>query len=325
MIWQVEVGLALPSWAPQRIITDMKPYSERTPDSQYQRLLKDILTHGTRTPSQQGVDALTLVGPAPIRFKFENGFPIINERNMNPKVSEHLPVTVWQQAIAEIAAFINGVRTTEELEKFGCYWWKSWATPEKCAKRGLAAGDLGPGSYGAAFHDFPMIDGGTFNQFKHLVEQIKEEPQLRTHFVTPWVPQYIGRGKGKQQKVVVAPCHGWVHVRIIDNKLTLHMFQRSADAPVGVPSNMVQYAALTMMLAQVTGTIPYEYVHSFSDAHIYVDQIPAVETMLAREPRALATITIDPTVKDLFAFRKEHFTLTDYNPHPGIKGIPVAI
>ncbi|MEI6346231.1 MAG: thymidylate synthase [bacterium] len=302
-----------------------KPLNERTPDSQYQRLLRDILEKGERTISQQGVDALTLIGPNPIRFRVSNGFPIINERNMAPKISERLPVTVWQQAIGEICAFVNGVRTVEELEKFGCHWWKMWCTKEKCEKRGLVEGDLGPGSYGAAFHDFPTIDGSTFNQFKHIIEQIKEEPQLRTHFISPWIPQYIGRGKGKQQKVVVAPCHGWVHLRVINGKLSLHMFQRSADVPVGVPSNMVQYGALLLMIAQVTGLEPHEYVHSFSDAHIYVDQVPAVEIMLSREPKRLATIKMDPTVKDIFAFRKEHFTIEDYDPHPGIKGIPVAI
>lgn len=303
----------------------MQEAPARTPDSQYKDLLREILEKGEVTPSQQGTDAITLIGPKPLHFKLSNGFPMITERNMNPKVSETLPVTVWEQAIAEICAFINGARTVSDLEKFGCHWWKSWGTPEKCAKRGLAAGDLGPGSYGAAFHDFPTQDGGVFNQWKHIVEQIKEEPQLRTHFVTPWVPQYIGRGAGKQQKVVVAPCHGWVHLRIIDNRLTLHMFQRSADVPVGVPSNMIQYAALTMMLAHVTGTIPYEYVHSFSDAHIYVDQKEAVETMLSRESRAFPSMEMDLSVSDLFAFRKEHFALKDYNPHPGIKRIPVAI
>jgi len=303
----------------------MKPVSERTPDNQYQRLLKDILDKGVITPSQQGTDAITLMAPGPMRFRLDNGFPIINERNMAPKESERLLVTVWQQAIGEICGFINGARTQEELEKFGCYWWKSWLTPEKCAKRGLETGDLGPGSYGAAFHDFPTVDGQTFNQLKHIVEQIIEEPQLRTHFISPWIPQYIGRGKGKQQKVVVAPCHGWVHIRIIENKLTLHMFQRSGDTPVGVPSNMVQYGALTMMLAHVTGTEPYEYIHSISDAHIFVDQKPAVETMLAREARPFATMTLNKDKKNLFDFRREDFTLSDYNPHPGIGGIPVAI
>lgn len=303
----------------------MKKFEQRSPDDQYQKLLKSILEKGTITPSQQGVDAITLIAPEPMRFKFENGFPMITERNMNPKVSEHLPVTVWQQAIGEIFAFVNGVRRVEELEKFGCYWWNSWATPEKCAKRGLETGDLGPGSYGAAFHDFPTAEGTSFNQFKHIVEQIIEEPQLRTHFVSPWVPQYIGRGKGKQQKVVVAPCHGWINIRIIEGKLTLHMMQRSGDVPVGVPSNMVQYGALAMAIAHVTNTTAHEYVHSISDAHIYVDQVPAVETMLEREPRAFPTLTINKEKNNLFDFRKEDFELSDYNPHPGIKGIPVAI
>ena len=303
----------------------MKPVTERSADSHYQELLRSILENGMVSPTQQGTDAITLMAPGPMHFKLNNGFPIINERNMSPKESERLPVTVWQQAIGEICGFINGARTQEELEKFGCYWWKSWVTEEKCAKRGLETGDLGPGSYGAAFHDFPTPDGGTFNQLKHIVEQIIEEPQLRTHFISPWIPQYIGRGKGKQQKVVVAPCHGWIHLRIIENKLTLHMFQRSADTPVGLPSNMVQYAALTMILAQVTGTEPYEYIHSVSDAHIFVDQQLAVETMLAREPKSFATMTLNTSKKNIFDFRREDFTLSDYNPHPGISGIPVAI
>lgn len=303
----------------------MLPYSERTPDNQYQRLLRDILERGERTNSQQGTDAITLMGPSSTHFKFDNGFPIINERNMAPKESDRLPVTVWKQAIAEMCAFVNGVHTQAGLEEFGCYWWQSWVTKEKCEKRGLTEGDLGPGSYGAAFHDFPTKDGGSYNQFKNIIEQIREFPHLRTHFISPWIPQYTIRGTGKEQKVVVAPCHGWIHLRVIDNKLTLHMFQRSGDVPVGVPSNMVQYGALLLMIAQVTGTIPYEFVHSISDAHIYVDQVPAVETMLAREPRPLATMKIDTSVTDFFAFRKEHFTLEDYNPHPGIGGIPVAI
>lgn len=303
----------------------MKPVNERTPDAQYQAILRAILEKGERTNSQQGVDALTLMAPGSMRFRFDNGFPIINERNMAPGESERLPVTIWKQAIAEICGFANGARTQKELEAFGCTWWSSWVTKEKCEKRGLEEGDLGPGSYGAAFHDFPTADGGAYNQFKNIIEQIREFPHLRTHFISPWIPQYTIRGEGKQQKVVVAPCHGWIHLRVLDNKLTLHMFQRSGDVPVGVPSNMVQYGALLIMIAQATGTIPHEYIHTISDAHIFVDQIPAVETMLAREPKPLATMKLDPTITDFFAFRKEHFTLEDYNPHPGIKGIPVAI
>lgn len=306
-------------------IVPMKPYQERTPDEQYKNLLREVLEKGIRTPSQQGVDALTLIASTPMRFRLENGFPMITERNMAPTVSENLPVTVWQQAIGEICAFVNGARTVKELEEFGCHWWDVWCTEKKCSKRGLETGDLGPGSYGAAFHDFPTSEGSSFNQFKHIVEQIKEEPQLRTHFISPWIPQYTGRGKGKQQKVVVCPCHGWINVRIIDGKLTLHMMQRSGDTPIGVPSNMVQYAALTLMLAHVTGTTPFEYVHTISDAHIYVDQVPAVEKMLERESRRFPTMKINTDKTDLFSFRKEDFELSDYEPHPGIKGIPVAI
>jgi len=302
-------------------IARMKPFSERTPDNQYKRLLRSVLEHGTRTNTQQEVDAITLMGATPMRFRLDNGFPIITERNMAPNI----PVTIWLQAIAEICAFANGARTQSELENFGCSWWKAWVTEEKCKKRGLPPGDLGPGSYGAAFHDFPTVDGTPYNQFKNIIEQIIEFPHLRTHFISPWIPQYTIRGTGKQQKVVVAPCHGWIHLRVIDNKLTLHMFQRSGDTPIGVPSNMVQYAALTMMIAHATGTIPYEYVHTISDAHIFVNQVPAVETMLAREDKPFPTMLMNTDKSDFFAFRKEDFELSEYAPHPGIKGIPVAI
>jgi len=303
----------------------MLPLEKRAVDSQYQDLLRYVLENGIRTKSQQEVDAITLIGPRNLHFKLSNGFPIINERNMAPKESEHLPVTVWRQAVGEILGFMNGARTLKQLENFGCYWWSPWATEAKCSKRGLETGDLGPGSYGAAFHDFPTADGGTYNQFQNIIEQMREFPHLRTHFISPWIPQYTIRGEGKQQKVVVAPCHGWIHLRILDNKLTLHMIQRSADLPVGVPSNMIQYAALTLIIAHVLGIEPYEYVHSFSDAHIYIDQVDAVKEMISREPRRLATMKINTDKKNLFDFRHEDFEISDYNPHPGIKNIPVAI
>ncbi|HEX7018197.1 MAG TPA: thymidylate synthase [Patescibacteria group bacterium] len=299
--------------------------ANKTPDTQYRERLKLILEEGTRVKSQTGTDTISYVAPPPMRFKLANGFPMITERNMAPKVSDRLPVTIWQQAIGEIIAFINGARTQEALESFGVTWWSSWVTPEKCHKRGLETGDLGPGSYGAAFHDFPTAEGTPYNQVQNIVEQIRELPHLKTHFITPWIPQYTIRGKGKQQKVVVCPCHGWMHILIQDGKLTLHMFQRSGDLPIGVPSNMVQYAALTMMIAQATGYEPYEYIHSISDAHIYVDQVEAVKTMLEREPRVFPDMKLTNPTKDIFAFRKEDFELSNYNPHPGIKAIPVAI
>lgn len=301
-----------------------KPLAERTPDEQYRNVLKQILEQGEQDKAQQEVDTISKIG-VQMHFKLANGFPMITERNMAPKESEHLPVTVWRQAIGEIFGFINGAHTQEELEKFGCFWWKDWVTEAKCKKRGLETGDLGPGSYGAAFHDFPTAEGQACNQFAEIIKQMRELPHLKTHLITPWIPQYTYRGEGKTQKVVVVPCHGWIHLRIINGKLTLHMFQRSGDVPVGVPSNMVQYGALTLALAQVLGVEPYEYVHTISDAHIFVNQVPAVETMLAREPKILPTMAINTDKKDIFEFRNSDFELSDYNPHPGIKGIPVAI
>lgn len=298
------------------------PYEQRTPDTQYRDTLKLILEKGEVAQSQQETDAITLIAPPPMRFRLTNGFPIITERSLDRSDGK---TATWQSAIGELFAFINGARTLEALKSFKCFWWKLWATPEKCAKRGLAEGDLGPGSYGAAFHDFPMPDGTPFNQFVALVKEIERGSHLRTHFITPWIPYYIPRTGGAQQKVVVAPCHGWIHVRVINGKLTLHMFQRSADMVLGVPSNMLQYAALTLALAHVTGYEPHEYVHSFSDAHIYVNHREAVEEMLSREVRALPTILLENPEPSIFAFRHSNFALTDYHPHPEITGMEVAI
>lgn len=286
-------------------------------DIQYRQLLTDILDNGMRGKAQQEVDTITRMAPNPLRFKLSEGFPIVTERRISEKM--------WRSAIGELIGFINGARTQSELEKYGCSWWDSWVTPEKCLKRGLEPGDLGPGSYGAAFHDFPTADGGTFNQFKEILEQINELPHLKTHFITPWIPQYTIRGKGKQQKVVVCPCHGWVHIRIIDGKLSLHMFQRSCDVPIGLPANLAQYAALTLMIAEVTGYEAYEYIHSFSDAHIFVDQVDKVKELLTREPRPLPKMILKNKKKNLFDYRPEDFELVDYNPHKGMWDIPVAI
>lgn len=300
----------------------------QTIDTQYRRNLEFVLKNGTQVKSQTGTDTISYVAPPSMRYKLSEGFPVITERNMAPKESDRLPVTIWKQAIAEIIAFINGARTQEQLESYGVSWWAPWLTEAKCHKRGLETGDNGPGSYGAAFHDFPTAEGPTYNQFQNVIEQIKELPHLKTHFISPWIPQYTIRGKGKRQQVVVCPCHGWIHILIQNGKLTLHMFQRSGDLPIGVPSNMVQYSALTLMIAHLTGYEPYEYVHTISDAHIYVDQVEATKEMLRREPRPLPSIRLTEAAKkktSIFDFRYDDFELLDYDPHPGIKGIPVAI
>ncbi len=299
------------------------PKASKSPNTQYRDNLKLILEKGTRVKSQTGTDTITYIAPPAMRFNLEDGFPMITERNMAPDFKK-VP-TVWKQAIGEMIGFINGARTQQELESYGCHWWRSWVTAKKCNKRGLEEGDLGPGSYGAAFHDFPTAEGENYNQIKNIVEQIIELPHLKTHFISPWIPQYIIRGEGKKQKVVVCPCHGWMHILIQDGKLNLHMFQRSGDVPIGVPSNMVQYAALTMMLAQATGYKPGTFIHTISDAHIYVDQVEAVKEIIAREPRPYPTMTLKTDETDIFKIRVDDFELSDYDPHPGIKNIPVAI
>jgi len=149
-----------------------------------------------------------------------------------------------------------------------------------------------------------------------VIEQIREIPHLRTHLVSPWIPQYVGRGKGKKQKVVVVPCHGWFHVMIytLTGELSLHHFQRSADVPVGYPFNMIQYAALTLMFSQVTNYKPKEVIFTISDAHIYMGQMDDVDVLLLTEPQRLPTVTLDPEIKNIFDFRYEHFKVTDYKP-----------
>jgi thymidylate synthase len=293
------------------------PFADRTPDSQYRDMLARILRDGETVPTRQGPDALTLMQQT-MRFDLANGFPMITDRSI---------ASFWRKPIGELIAFINGATTTDELEKYGCDWWGPWVTEAKTSKRGLPPRDIGPGSYGGAFHDFPTLEGEPFDQFKHLVEQIRELPGDRTHFVSPWIPQYQVRGAGKTPKTTISPCHGWVHVRVIRDRLHLHMFQRSGDVPVGVPNNMVQYAALLLMLEQVTGVTAGVYYHTISDAHVYVDQTPSVEQMTAREPLRLPTVHLNDAgrrITDVHDFRIEHFDLSDYEPHPSIPRIPVS-
>jgi len=293
------------------------PYEDREPDSQYREMLGRIVAGGIPVPTRQGPEALTLMQQT-MRFELANGFPVITERSMK---------SFWRKPIGELCAFINGATTLAEFAAFGCDWWDAWATPAKTSSRGLPAGDLGPGSYGGAFRRFPTADGGEFDQFQHLVEQLRELPADRTHFVSPWIPQYQVRGRGKTPQTTISPCHGWVHVRVLAGGLHLHMFQRSGDAPVGVPSNMVQYAALLLMLEQLTGIEAVAYYHTISDAHIYADQLDHVRMMLDRAERRLPSVGLTEAgrqVTDIHEFRAEHFEIADYAPHPFIGGIPVS-
>ena len=297
---------------------EMRPFKERIPDSQYQDLLNLVLKKGEKQEiNNQGISCLSYFKPPDLRFDLRNGVPLILERKIG----------FWTKAVAEIFAMINGARTVSEFEKFGCNWWGQWATKEICESLGLPEGDLGAGSYGVAFHNFPtpgLPDG--FNQFEALVKGLREKPYLRTHLISPWHP-YFASEFGERQ-VFVAPCHGWLTFYVRGKRLDMCMDQRSADLPIGVPANLIQYSALLLALAQVTELEPGQYIHTFKNAHIYSDQIPAVKKMITREARYLPTMKISDAglrLESLFDFRSEHFEISDYNPHPAIPGIPVAL
>jgi thymidylate synthase len=276
-------------------------------DPQYLDLLASIRRNGKMLDTQLEDPAWTLFAPGQLRYDLRNGFPLLTERDLS---------MASNSAIAEITAFINGVRTLDELKAWGCGWWKNFITEEKCDKRGLEHGDFGPGSYGAAFHDFPTPLGVGFNQIQAVVDQITANPQLRTHCATSWVPNTNFRAPGYDNKVVWTPCHGsFLHFRVEGDELSLHHVQRSADAPVGLVFNIIQYAALLMVVAKVTGYRPSEYIHTLSDVHIYKRQSDDVETLLSRPPRPFPRALINSSLNDVFAWRKGDVTFVDYNPH----------
>ena len=289
------------------IVTYLPP-EERTPDTQYRDLLEKILREGKKVMPIHGEYALMLVGQQ-MRFSMKNGFSLITERDQAGS---------FKGAIKEITAFLNGAQTLEDLRKFGVpdVYWARWVTKEKCEKFGLHEGDLGDASYGAVWTRFPGRDGTPFNQIENLVRQIKEMPELRTHRVSNFYPPESTGPKGTR-RVVVVPCHGDLQILVFPDtkELVVHHTQRSGDVPTGIPNNMVHYAAFGMMLAQVTGYAFTELIHYIVDAHIYEGQIPFVEKLLQRESRIFPTVTLDPSITDIFAFRAEHFTLTDYYPH----------
>jgi len=301
------------------VVPNYLPYAERRPSTAYQDMLRTIREDGVRLQTKQGEDALAVAG-VQMRFPMKHGAAIITERSIG---------TFYRKAIGELCAFINGARTLPELEAFGCNWWDPWATEAKTSSRGLQPGDLGPGSYGHAFHNFTTdLDGDDpgFDQLPHIIQKLKDLPLDRTALLSPWIPQANHRAAGVKSRNTIAPCHGWVHFLVFGDKLHVIHNQRSGDTPIGVPSNMAQYTALGLMVEQLTGYEFVEYVHWIQYAHIYANQIDHVDEMLTREPRRLPTLTLTAEgreVTDIHDFRAEHFELGDYDPHPAINAIPV--
>lgn len=308
-----------------------KPFSERKPDTQYENLLRDILENGkSKTPihaqlkENQGSGhqyCLELSGKM-LHYDLSNGVPILPIRDQGK---------AYKGAIGEMIAFINGARTLEDLEKYGCpkVFWDRWVTKDKCEIWGLPEGDLGDGSYGAALASMPMPNGKTFNQVEALIKQMQKMPFLRTHVITTWYPPYALSDKDQDapRKVVVAPCHGnMLQFNVFGDEMHMVHYQRSADVPVGLVLNLAEWVAFGMMVAYMTKLKFTQYTHYLPNPQIYDVQIPSVKDMLAREPRKLPTLHLRPKreITSIFDFRKEDFELEDYEPHEKMI-IPTAI
>lgn len=303
----------------------MKPYSERTPDTQYEDLLREVLEKGKKKQTihaklpenaqSEHQYCLELSGKM-LSYDLSNGMPVLPLRDFS---------TGYKGAIGEIVAFINGARTLEDLEKYGCpkVFWERWVTKEKCANFGLPEHDLGDGSYGAVLTATPMPDGKTFNQIEALIKQMKKMPFLRTHVITTWYPPFdlSDKEQGAPRKVVVAPCHGnVVQFNVFPDTKEMDMihYQRSADFAVGLPLNLIEWTAFGMMVAYMTGLTFKTYTHYLPNPQIYDIQIPQIKELLAREPRRLPTLVLKPKreIKSITDFRREDFELEDYEPHP---------
>ena len=262
---------------------------------QYLDLLEHIMRNGTDKSDRTGTGTRSVFGYQ-MRFDLSQGFPALTTKKL------HL-----RSIIYELLWFIAGDTNIRYLNEHGVTIWDEWAD---------ANGDLGP-IYGHQWRSWPTPDGGTIDQLTTLVKSLKSNPDSRRHIVSAWNVAEVG-------KMALPPCHALFHFYVAGGKLSCQLYQRSADVFLGVPFNIASYSLLTMMLAQVCGYIPGEFVHTFGDAHIYSNHFEQVALQLSREPRSLPKMHINPEKKDLFSFEYEDFTLEGYDPHPGIKA-PIAV
>ena len=304
-----------------------KRYEEREALYQYRQILEEIITKGEDNPSP-------MVDPATgeklftreihgIMMKYDilnDGAPIITERDISG---------FYKGALGEIFAFINGVRTEEELREYGCKFWGPWVTEQKCKKRDLEPGDLGFGSYGDAWCNVRTPDGKIFNQWKEIDLQMRERPELKTHRITNWIPYYIIRNSNNKQRVVVCPCHGEIHFNIINGRLDMTMWQRSCDVVLGLPSNLAQYTAMMLAMAETHDLKPGVFCHQISNAHIYNNSLEHAKIMLERgyqnDLAPFPTLKIVNHHDRVWEYRKDDFVLEDYHPKEKILKIPVGV
>ncbi len=262
---------------------------------QYLDLMRKIRDEGVTKTDRTGTGTRSIFGHQ-MRFDLSAGFPALTTKKLHLKSIVH-----------ELLWFLRGDTNIAYLKDNGVSIWDEWADEK---------GDLGP-VYGHQWRSWPKADGGTIDQIAAVQEMIRRSPDSRRLIVSAWNPADV-------ERMALPPCHCLFQFYVADGKLSCQLYQRSADVFLGVPFNIASYALLTMMMAQATGLKAGDFVHSFGDTHLYLNHLDQVETQLARTPRALPTMKIDPSIKDIFDFRFEHFELVDYDPHPHIKA-PVAV
>lgn len=275
---------------------------------QYINLVRCVLDNGLkRHTSVQGIPNYVYPGYM-LRFNMRDGFPLITVRNISPKG--------WRALVAELLWFLSGSSKVSDLHKVGVHLWDAWAEERFCRDYGLETGDLGR-IYGPQWRNWLRRSGGSIDQITSLIDEIKNCPNSKRMMVTSWNPEDVS-------KVFIAPCHGIFKTVVAEGKISLLMFQRSADVPIGVPFNIASYSLLLLMIAQVTGLEAWEFVHFLADAHIYEDQIAPIRILLERKPRPLPKVKLNPAINNIFDFMLEDIELVGYDPHPSVK-IPVSV
>jgi thymidylate synthase len=261
----------------------------------YLDLLQHILDHGVRKSDRTGTGTLSVFGYQ-MRFDLSQGFPLLTTKKV------HL-----RSIIHELLWFLAGDTNVRYLQENGVTIWDEWADAE---------GNLGP-IYGAQWRSWPTPGGGSIDQISRVVEQIRANPDSRRHIVSAW-------NVADLDAMALPPCHALFQFWVAEGRLSCQLYQRSADVFLGVPFNIASYALLTLMVAQVCGLEPADFVHTLGDAHLYLNHLEQVRLQLTREPRPLPRMTLNPEVKSMFDFRYEDFTLSGYDPHPAIKA-PIAV
>jgi thymidylate synthase len=261
----------------------------------YLDLLRAVRNRGVKRGDRTGTGTLSLFGHQ-MRFDLGEGFPLVTTKKLHVKSIVH-----------ELLWFLSGDTNVAYLKANGVSIWNEWAD---------ANGDLGP-VYGAQWRSWPTRDGGTLDQIAEVERALRTNPNSRRHIVTAWNPADLPR-------MALAPCHCLFQFYVAEGRLSCQLYQRSADVFLGVPFNIASYALLTMMMAQVADLEPGEFVHTFGDVHLYLNHIEQADEQLKREPRPLPQMSLNPSVRSIFDFYYEDFTLTGYHPHPAIKA-PVAV